>query len=151
MAKTIDDLGPDASQQYAEGQYLLERDHLELPRIPPRIQIDVTRPTPLSEFDQKYTIEKKVQWADFPPPAGFFEQKGRLFTDLVAPRLGSLEMRDNLQQKLEQMGISGNGDTVQKEKRQLERKILLSLLSRLKSMDQMLIDINTKCNQYHKG
>lgn len=153
MARTIDDYGIDASSRYAEDQNYLDKTLLKETRVPQQAQIDVTLPSYSSEFDMLFELGKRhASWADFPPPAGYFEQQRRLFTVLTIPKLGTLDKREVMIQKLTQMGKSGKpADPVAAERDNSDRQALISLLTRLQTIDQALIDINSNRTQYQKG
>lgn len=153
MARTIDNYGIEVSTRYAEDQSYFDQKLLGEARVPQQAQIDVTSPSYASEFDLLFDLGKRhARWADFPPPAGYFEQQRRLFTELTIPKLGTLDKREALIQRLTQMGKGGKaGDVVAEERAASDRETLISLLTHIQSLDQALIDINSKRSQYQKG
>lgn len=152
MARTIDNLGIETSSRYAEDQTLLDQKLLKEIRVPVQAQIDVTQPSYADELDRLFEMSKShALWASFSPPEHFYVQKGRLFSELTIPQLGTVDKREVLLEKLLNMGISGNEDAMQREKNAEEKKMLISLLNRIASIDKDLIDINSKRSQYQKG
>jgi hypothetical protein len=155
MARTIDNLGIDSSTRYAEDRAYYDDSFVKEARIPLQAQIDVTLPSYASEFDLLFETDKRYsRYATIPAPRGFYEQKRLIFSNLIIPHLGTLDKRETLLQKLSQMGMGGNANqpyNLEQEKTSFEREALISLLKKLQSLDQTLIDINSKRTQYQKG
>lgn len=78
--RTIDNLGVDVSNRYAQDQEFLDENILkEARRIVPQTQIDVTQPAYPSEFDALFGLSKRnLPWADFVAPFRFNEQKKKV-------------------------------------------------------------------------
>lgn len=155
MAKTIDNLGIETSTRYAEDKAHFDESLIKQARIPLQAQIDVTHPSFTSEVDLLFESDKRhTRWADFNPPLGYSKQKRNLFGEFTIPRLGSLDKRELLLQKLKQMEIGGNekksGDSPI-EHIMREKQVFISLLTKIEALDQLVIDTNLKRDQYHKG
>jgi hypothetical protein len=146
MAKTIDNLGIDDSTRYAQDQAAFDQKLVKEARVSLQARIDVTQVAYTSELDDLLELEKRhASWSQFNAPEGFYEQKGRLFTTLVVPSIGSLEKREAQMEKLQAMEMSGNGNFA------YEKQIVLNLLKNLQTIDESLIDINDNRAQYQKG
>ncbi len=168
MAKTIDNLGPDASSRYAEDRKLYDDKLVKESRvIPLQTEIDVTLPSYPSEFDQLFEIAKRnIFWADFFAPPKFNEQKKRLYTHQMIPSLGSSDKKEALAARLGEIverakqrraaAARENRPLSWEEEREIqeeekEKNKILSLLNRVDFFERAFIDINAQRNRYHKG
>lgn len=167
--RTIDNLGVDVSTRYAEDQKKFDDKIIKDARgIPQQAEIDVTSPSFSSEVEVLLGArERSMFWADFYAPPKYNEQKKRLFRHQIIPSLGSEDKKETQSKRIV--------DVVERDKQQKERdrdkkkpsqlwadekeleseerekKILLSLLSRLSLLDKYLVDINSRRSQYQKG
>lgn len=176
MARTIDNLGLDISTRYAQDKELTDETYIKGVRsVLNQAQIDVTTPSYTSEFESLFGLGlSNAPWADFFAPVGFFEQKKRLFSQRLIPLLGSPDKTEAELQRVLSMGKKvirkeegeekqGEQENQEKEEPQTaevelelsndekERKILVTLLKQLQTLDQYLIDINARRSQYQKG
>ena len=168
MAKTIDNLGPEVSTRYAEDKKLYDSSLVKEARaVPIQTEIDVTLPSYPSEFDQLFeTAKRNIFWAGFFAPPKFNEQKKRIFTYQAIPSLGSPDKKEALavriseivakaQQKKE-AALKENRPLVWEEERELEeeekeKKVLLSLITKVGTIERTYEDINANRNRYQKG
>jgi hypothetical protein len=165
--RTIDNLGIDASNRYAEDQKLLDKDLLQEARgIPRQTEVDVTVPYFASELELLLDLQTKVlPWAEFYAPLKYGEQKKRLFTYQVVPSLGSEDRQESQAQKI-LAKIKERAEKREKEKEDQQKKkpekweveeeekektILIALFTLLTSLDKFIIDINARRGQYQKG
>lgn len=167
MARTIDNYGIEISNRYAEDQALLDEKLIKESRqMPFQIGIETTQPSFSPEFALLFELQLRgARIALFQAPFGYHSQRRGLFTQQLIPVLGSLEKKEaqknrvrNVPPKTEEPAPQPTSeepveipeplftDTVQREKR-----ILLKLLSEIEKYDQVLIDINSRRTQYHKG
>jgi len=176
MARTIDNLGVDSSNRYADDQKKYDAAYLkESGTIPQRTEIDVTIPSFASEWEKIFGMENRPQfWADFYPPTGYFEQKKRLFTHQIIPSLGSEEkneahaqkisalipqMEKKIEEQKEKEKKEGKKRTFnfaweearEKEEEIKEKNTLIALLHCISNLDKHLIEINARRGQYQKG
>jgi len=146
MARTIDNLGIEPSTRYAEDQATFDKSLVRDTRVQLDAKIDVTEISYTSEIDQLFELEKRHgSWSQFVAPEGYYQQQGKLFTNLVVPALGTLDKREGQLQKISQMEMGGN------EHFSYEKQILINLFKNLQTLDESLIDINDNRAQYQKG
>lgn len=163
MARTIDNLGIDISNRYAEDKEVFDEKLIRESRvIPNQIQIDVTSAVYTSEFEILFDLGKRhTTWANFNAPPKYYEQKKRLFTEQLIPALGSQDKKEIQMQRIKEMKkkyIKAEGEEAlswekeeTEEENEKQRKILLQLIESLLSYDNYLIDINSRRSQYQKG
>ncbi len=169
--RTIDDLGVAVSTRYAEDQKRYDSSLIkESHAIPPQTSIEVTLPLSPSELDTLIqTAPLQLAWGSFLAPAFYAEQRKKLFTYQSIPSLGSEDRLESQTQKI-QTKLHLIEEKVQKDKeeadkdpqkrRQLqqsldqeerEKKILINLLNTIALLDKLIVDINSRRSQYHKG
>jgi len=158
MARTIDNLGLDISNRYAEDRELFDESFIKDARsVTSQTSVTTTTPSHLPEFDLLFDLGKrKASWATFLAPPLYTASRRRLFAEQVIPQLGTPDKQEAQVQRVEAIGDE------EKKKRQhalpteieeveQEKQILLKLLSNLHIFDQLLIDINSRRAQYQKG
>lgn len=169
MARTIDNLGMDISTRYAQDKLLEDQTLIKESRTPVQTQIDVTLPYYTSEFELLFELGRRnATWADFFAPPQFYVQQKRLFSQQIIPALGSPDKSEAQSERIAAIGkVAKKREEEEKEgqkqsaytaeealeirEEEKEKKILLTLLERLRTFDQYLIDINSKRSQYQKG
>ncbi len=164
--RTIDNLGIDASARYAADQKKIDPKAIkEGSGIPAQMIIDVSSPAYPSEMERLIQLSPTQNvWANFFMPTAFLEQRGRIFTFLIIPSLGSDEKRESqalkISAKLKALSDKTEGTAPQKkswpeqkeiEDREKEKKTLITLLDTINSLDKSLIEINARRTQYQKG
>lgn len=168
-ARTIDNLGYEASERYAQNQKFLDGNELltkDAHMIFSRTSIEVMEPSFHAELDQSsfHLTQKSSAWADFFPPMGYFEQK-RFFTHELLPCLSNKEKTEELKQKISQtkekdqesnQNASGNPKedweiVKEEEAEEKEREALTNLLNCILHLDNCMIYVHGKRAQYHKG
>ncbi|NDD58759.1 MAG: hypothetical protein EBZ47_05860 [Chlamydiae bacterium] len=170
--KTIDNLGPEVSLIYAEGQKNLDpKITKEAKGIVSQAQIDVTQPCYPSEFEMLFELGKRnLPWAEFEAPSKFNEQKKRVFTHQLIPSLGSEDKKENLTQKIvarlqsyeskRQQDYAKNEPIDPKkifQQQQLSKELekqknsLIKLLDCILNLDKDINIVNGKRSQYQKG
>lgn len=158
MVKTIDDLGVETSTRYAQDRALLDETLVDEARgVSSQTVVTTTMPAYSSEFDALFQLDQRgLRFAQFTPPPSYFTSRRRLFAEQVVPALGSMEKHDA---QLEKLSSFGAHEVEQKKalqsplvgEVQQEQQILLTLLTKIKSYDEQLIDINSKRAQYQRG
>lgn len=168
-ARTIDNLGPDASIRYANDQAILDKSFgKEAIGIPTQTEIDVSAPFFPGEIEAALHLQPTgITWALFIPPNQYFEQRRRLFSFQLIPSMGSDDRQESQAQKilakLTMEELKTKADIGNKDPRELyeeniileeeakEKKILTSLLNTIATFDKLIIEINSRRNQYQKG
>ena len=157
MARTIDNLGLEISNRYAEDrEYYDEKIISEARLIPSQTQISSTHPSFASEFDILFELQRSgARWANFFPPPLYYAMRSRIFAEQLIPIMGSPDRQDAQLEKLEALGEEEkkkrNHQPIEAEEVEKERKILLKLLENIHNFDLILIDINSRRSQYQKG
>ncbi len=143
--RTVDDLGVDASKQYALNQQDLDFNQLQDSRfVPQKTEISVTTPYTPSDYDSKFSIGRITIWASFKPPAGSATTAGRLFTYQLVPSLGGLDQQVSQLDHFAE--IAPTDPTLKKE-----HTIIHNLLQQLVSIGQTFEQISARRSQYQKG
>lgn len=148
--RTIDDLGIEASNQYAKGQveFELERRLLEESKLFPRTQpgAGVTPYLPVL-YDIRFVIGPMIIWAGFNPPANYATVSSHLFTYQLIPSMGGSDQLQGLSDKIEGLEKTVPAD----KKSQYEYKTVQSLLKLLVDSTRTFELIKSRCNQYQRG
>lgn len=164
--RTIDNLGYDASQRYAQDQKLLDGQEStpnEARLIYAKTSIEVTQPLSPSESELSFHAPlKSSSWADFHPPVGFDRPK-KLFTYELLPSFGGKEKLEALKQVIAEAFVEKDEDDSSQSKEELwdkeqekevlakEKETLTALLSCILQLDHCMIYVHAKRSQYHKG
>lgn len=172
VARTIDNLGYDASERYAKDQKILdgqERIIQDSKVIFNKTSIEVNKPVFQLETDLAFQGSlKNSTWAEFSPPLGYETQK-RFFTHELFPSFLNQERIEELKKKLrnitdqesnnsetgEQDDPSSKKENWQKikkiEQTEKEKQFLINLLDCILHLDNCIIYVHAKRAQYHKG
>jgi hypothetical protein len=173
-SKTIDDLGIGTSVRYAKDQEYLDKTFSKASVfVPEQTQIDVSVPCFSSEFDMMFEISQRNKgWAAFLTPPGFKEQKKRLFTFQILPSLGPEEAQqihaDRIRSRLETDRAKRKKEKDKKEREGREKKapfeediefqeeekeseVIIRLIELISNLDRILVEINSRRNQYQRG
>ncbi len=170
-ARTVDNLGPEASQIYAERKEAYDDTYIkESPTIPDKTRIEVTTPSFTPELDELFNLQPSgITWASIPPPRGYYQQRNRLFTSQLIPSMGSEDKQESQTQKIlakiksmteqKTLDVKGGGQNKRQqyeqerslEEEEKEKKILTTLLEKITSLDKLIIEINSRRTQYQKG
>ena len=152
--KTIDNLGPQASIEYAKAQERYKRYHfIEDSRILPTRAAVFAKPyVLLSDFAKFYAIHKTIRWAFFVAPKGYYVINCAIFSYALIPSLGGYETLEANLDKIETLER-----TLEKANRTLsseelkELKTLLHLLQCINILQKTLELINARRGQYQRG
>jgi len=148
--RTIDNLGIEASKQYAKGQQELDRRLIEESRLfPSRIEAGLSPYVP-AEGEESFTvfiIGRATVWAAFAPPAGYAARSSRLFSYIMIPSLGGSERLQALADKLENLEKT----VPQNRLEQHQYNTLRSFIKHLIDSSRTFELIKSRCNQYQRG
>ena len=139
---TIDNLGLEASKQYAANQKIIQdnpapmKDASFVGKSAETLAVNPNAAA--SEFDQKYSLKgPSTSWAVFSPPAGY--EANTLFSYQWIPSLGAYEKVEADEDKLETMkAMSGS-------------QPILNLLQCAGQLDKILTLIAARRVQYQRG
>ena len=161
MARQIYDIGVDQATRYANDKRTLDESLLEeLRYVPKSSTIDVTTPFKSSELDTLWNagIRNKPNCVYF-PPVGYNARQKNLFSIQLAPSLGSEEMHQSHMQQIQEMletsekkldaNVPEEGKELNEERGEHEK--LMNMFTKLNFHDRILVEINSKRSQYHKG
>ena len=170
--RTIDNLGPEASQTYAERKEAFDDTLIkesQSPSLSTKTRIEVTTPSFTAELDTLLNSQPSgITWASLPPPRGYYEQRNKLFTTQLIPSIGSEERRESQMQKiltkikstteqrtLKQKELKSKREQYEQERlleeEENEKNVLTSLLEKITQFDKQIIEINSRRTQYQKG
>ena len=157
---TIDNLGIQASVQYAENQKQYDPRLIEESRLIPR-KSEVPSVTPYisSEVDPFFTIARETSWALFTPPPNFSIYGENLFSYQIIPSLGTQEEQEADVEKLQHFEEELTKQRKKRAKKQntdageeeREREALITMFQIVKNLDKVLTLINARRNQYQRG
>jgi len=155
--KTIDNLGVDSSSRYAKDQATIDRKFLEDARnIPLKTEISVLKPYLPTEFEHYLSSGKTVLWSAFDEPP--IPSHTNLFSHELSPSLGGAQKMKTNTDKLEAMEETitrsfkeGKQDHLSFQNTEKERKIVLSLVTTVRSLNRLLTTTNARRNQLQRG
>jgi len=151
--KTVSDLPVDVSIRWANDQKLLEENHpiiTDSKSISQFTQKDVSSPATASHLDILMDISSThPTWALFSPPAGFFNQRRRLFTSRVIPLFDSEDLIDDKIQRITSATDQEEEEGHQQKKQ--DKEALINMLKQLITINKNLLFIMSRRNQYQKG
>jgi len=149
--KTVSNLDIDVSIRWAEDQKMLQETRpivAESQGISQHAQKDVTMPAAIPATKLLFgTNLIHPTWALFYAPAGFSDQKRRLFTSSIAPSLGSEEQ---CEEKIGKIKVMGGQDRDAAEE-DPERKTFVKMLQLLMELNKNFFFAVSRLNQYKKG
>lgn len=162
--KTIDNLGIEVSQQYADNLRKYDDNFIrEAKGVSEQAGVEVSTAYFPSEFDLLLESAKRnVPWAGFPAPAAMPDIIKRVFSFQLIPSLGSEDRAEAQGQRISSI-IAGATTAAGEEKLEpwetkmkmdeieREKKVLTNFLQQLHLLNKCLIDINKGRNQYSKG
>lgn len=165
--KTIDDLGVQTHLQYEEDRsYFEERIISESKDIAYQISTDVFEPLKDTEFLYNYEMGNRGKpWGLMDAPPFFNQQKKRLFTYQLAPKLGPQELLDAQIDRIEEQKDRESEDRKQENPQEAlsweaereieeinkEAKKLIELMQDIDVLNKIVQDINAERSRYKKG
>lgn len=146
--RTIDDLGIDASKQYAKNQQTIDRRLIEESKYRGQFEPGaVLTPYIPAEYIEGFTIGSVAIWAGFTTPQDYDARSSRLYSYQMIPSLGGSEEMQATFDKLENIE-----KTVPQDKTdQYEYKTILSFVQLLIASNRTFELIRARCNQYQRG
>jgi len=171
---TISDLGYDASVRYAKDQKSLsvERQSQKVAGlISSQAEVDVHSPYPISEFDTLFETRKRNKgWATFSYPPGFSEQKARCFTFELLPGSSgekyysyaqsirekvAKDHKTLMQSKSQNKNIAPSqielDKMIQFQEEEKQGKILFNFFGNIKELNDIMMYIEGRRNQFQKA
>lgn len=150
--RTIDNLGREASEAYAQNQALVDPTLLEDSQlIPTKIASSASAPFyTTTDQDPLFGKPPTVSWALFPPPPDYKTGLTHLFSHKLIPSLGDYEKQDETENTLQTLPSflrEPQEDAITEQ----ERQTLVGLYEKLNSMDTLLALINNNRNKFHRG
>ncbi len=170
--KTIDDLGYQVYLQYEQGRKgtkgLGDEYARDSRNVASQIQTDIFEPILHSDFQKLFDlVKRKGSWSLMLPPEEFNDQKKRLFTFQLAPKLGPEEYLEMQIERLEDyIDEQEKEKEDNKEKKQRlfswqdekspkvvvkEAQCLIELLKSINMLNHIMIEINSERYRYSKG
>ena len=162
--RTIDNLGPENYNRYAEDQSLFDKTYLSEPgKVVPQAVMDISRPSYRSQFRLLLGIfYLHPQWATFVPPKLGMGRQKLLFTSQVLPFMGTTDKKeaqkeriksrpDEEREKEERRERPQWQQDKEKQDQEREKNTLLELFSCLEALNDDMIAILTKMRQFQKG
>lgn len=162
--KTIDNLGLQTYIRYEEERSRFGDDILiHAQEVASELTRDVSNPLLFSEFDLLFDLQKRARpWADILPPPTYKDQRRRLFTHQLAPKLGPEERVEAYQDRIEQVRdqlkkkIAENKALVTATKPEEEEMVkdaekLILLMQDINGFNKMIDYAYKERNRYSKG
>ncbi len=154
MAKTIDNLGVEASNRLAQDWALRDEDLIRGGyEVFSHARVETTSPHYPSEFNALFDLDDaNVPWIQFSPPKNYHVSQRRLFAEQLIPSLGSSEKQEAQLVRLEAYGNHEEEkhpeapETIVREKEALK-----NLFIQLSDLNRDIVDINHGRIQYQKG
>ncbi len=170
--RTIDNLGLDAYISYErERKGFEERYVSESKNVAYQIQADIFEPIIVSDYQLLFDlIPKGDTWVILMTPPEYNDQRRRLFTYQLAPKLGPEEYLEMQIERIEDTAQQAETERQEKEKEDQKKKRLFSweaeedpaaiskeaatlieLLKTINILNKIMIEINAERYRYSKG
>ena len=165
--RTIDNLGADIYVSYEKGRRQLEQKYVSESRdVALQIQTDISEPFVITDFQLLFDLTPKAAtWVYLSPPPNFKEQKRRLFTHQLAPKLGpeeylemqieriedALDQEEKKASKQPKKGLFAWEHDQQPNELKRSANTLIELLKKVKILNQIMIEINSERSRYSRG
>ncbi len=166
--KTIDDIGIQSYIHYEENRKYFNEELISEGRsIASQLSTDIFEPMIVTDYQILFELGTKgTTWGNMPPPEKYNDQKGRLFTYQLAPKLGPSELLEL------QMGRIKEKQKNEKEKKEEERKkehrssweseeevklidkeanTLIDMMQNIQILNKIMIQITSERYRYCKG
>lgn len=149
MPVTIDNLGPESSRKYAEGQAQLDQNLIkDSQAIPARTGVSVLKPSFPRELDLLLHAQPTtITWAMTPPPKNYYSRANTSYL-LEGISMNLAERLDAQNQKISETPLRLGDNPEDHAKAQ---STLKKCLMTLHEQQQMIIETNSKRGQYQKG
>lgn len=146
--KTIDDLGIQTYTQFEENRIFYEEKYVsESKEIAYQLGTDVFEPILVPEYQTLFELGKKgVVWGMIRPPPRYNEQKKRLFTHQLAPKLGPQDLIDI---QITRIDERSNDEGDPEISREADKLILM--MKDINEYNKIIAYINAERFRYSKG
>jgi hypothetical protein len=166
--KTIDDLGIQTYIHYEENRKYFDEEFASNSRaIASQLSTDIFEPIIVTDYQILFELGTKGStWSLMPPPEKYNDQKGRLFTFQLAPKLGPTELLELQVNRIEQKRKTEKEkqeDEKQKNKKpnweqQEETKLidkeantLIEMMQKILVLNKIMAQIISERYRYSKG
>ncbi len=152
--KTIDNLGIQSYIQFEENRQYHDDTFADTSRsIASQLTTDVFEPIIVTDYQLLFEVDTKgATWGLIPPPKKYHDQKGRLFTYQLAPKLGPFERIELQMTKIEDKKKSEeemqNPDFPQISK---EASTLKDMMQTIQVLNTIMEHITSERYRYCKG
>ena len=166
--KTIDDIGIQSYIHYEENRKYFDEEFIFNGRsIATQLSTDIFEPILVSDYQILFELGTKgATWSLLPPPDKYNDQKGRLFTHQLAPKLGPEELIEL------QIGRIEDRRKEEKEKKDQDRKkhhlasweteeevklidkeanALIDMMQNIQVLNKIMAQISSERYRYCKG
>ncbi len=167
--KTIDNLGLQAYVQFEEDKKGYEDTFIrDSKNVASQLETDIFEPILVSDYQILFDlVPKPTAWSFLFSPDNFNDQKKRLFTHQLAPKLGPEEYLEMQIERIEDhVEEQDKEDQEKKQKKEhlfswqdegdiklmaKEAEILIDLLKSINILNKIMIDVNAERYRYAKG
>ena len=166
--KTIDDLGIQSYLHYEENRkYFDEEFAVNSRSIASQLSTDIFEPILVSDYQILFELNTKgATWSLMPPPPKYNDQKGRLFTHQLAPKLGPYELLELQMNRIEDKR-KAEKDKQEEERNQhqkpswegeeeakqidKEANTLIDMMQNIQLLNKIMSEITSERYRYSKG
>ncbi|MBM3193628.1 MAG: hypothetical protein FJZ59_05295 [Chlamydiae bacterium] len=166
--KTIDDLGIQSYLHYEENRKYFDEEFASNSRaIASQLSTDVFEPIIVTDYQILFELGTKGStWSLMPPPLNYNDQKGRLFTFQLAPKLGPVELLELQMSRIESKRkeeksksvLEKNGDKNpdsegSEEGKHIDKEAntLIEMMQNILSLNKIMAQIISERYRYSKG
>ncbi len=162
--KTIDDLGFQTYVQFEENRKYLDVEFgAQAKQVAGQITTDVFEPLIISDYQILFELNTKGStWGLMPPPPQYNDQRGRLFTYQLAPKLGPYDLielqisriKEKQEEEKEQQKKKHtlSWETEQEIKQiDKEANTLIQMMQNIQTLNKIMEQINSERYRYSKG
>ncbi len=163
--RTIDNLGLDAYISYERERKGLEEQYVtESKNVAYQLQTDIFEPIIVSDYQLLFDLTPKGNpWVFLMTPPEFNDQRRRLFTYQLAPKLGPEEYVEMQIERIEDTVDQEEKEEGKKKKRfswqaeeeapdtAKEAATLIELLKEINILNKIMIEVNAERYRYSKG
>jgi hypothetical protein len=165
--KTIDDLGISAYTRFEEDKMFFEEKFLsDSKEVAYQLTTDIFEPIIGESYKELFDLESRgAPWGLMRPPPKYNQQKKRLFTHQLGPKLGPEELIETQIERIEWQEEKGKKEQEEKrkgaspsweEEKELEEiakegKKLIEMLQDINVLNKIIQDITAERYRYNKG
>lgn len=167
--KTIDNLGFQVYLQYEEEKKGYEESYIsDSKSVASQLETDIFEPILITDYQILFDlVPKPTSWSFLFTPEEFNDQKKRLFTHQLAPKLGPEEYLEMQIERIEDhLEDQEKEEKEQKQKKERlfawqdegdvkimakEAETLIELLKSINILNKIMIDVNAERYRYAKG